>query len=700
MIALFAFCGLAYGPLGRAGFIGADLPVLAHASRIAWTEPGVAPSDPRFDWNAVLHGEARPLAAASLALSSRLWSDAGTWPASAAAWLRAENLLCLLLAGWMIGRTVQRALVPWWGSEVARSASWASAMILATHPFAVPAVASPAARGDLLAIALGALAAAVFMRARQERSTPRLFFALLCAALCGLASDLALLLPVILAVLEYSSARRHRSIAARLRTALTTAVGFAVLVSLDLWIGASLGVARPAELLAQGAGSPGIPALDCAVEKLGVLLLPVPPGIHPAVGYTVAGLLALLALQPALVAARSAPKLWGWILLAWTAALALALLPNARTCVRAADFTNVHVLLPGAVVMAAGFAVTSTAVSGIRRTALPLVMCAGYAALAHSAASSWPIASAELARFTHDVARARQAYGADARVFVLSPPGSVAGLAVLGDSLPLVAGASANPGVGLDRATLYALSREPEFEMLCRDGLVVLLEPASGGSAGRPAIRLEPAEPSEGPLLWRDAGSSPVLGLDPRAHRAVRVTALPGASTTEPPLMRWRSRSQEFENGSIEGVWIAGRDGSVAVFDLSRSLEWLAGKRIARIWFERSLSKIVSAEILADVAPLAHIAPPDVRSDDWGFDSPPEAQLPRALHGEARWVVGVLDLGRYRYAEFVATQVAPELLFKGASEWERSSDGPIVWSLEYRVGGAAIARASGRRTSQ
>jgi hypothetical protein len=164
--------------------------------------------------------------------------------------------------------------------------------------------------------------------------------------------------------------------------------------------------------------------------------------------------------------------------------------------------------------------------------------------------------------------------------------------------------------------------------------------------------------------------------------------------------MRWRSRSERFENGSIDGAWIAGRDGPVAIFDLTRSLEWLAGKRIARIWFERSLSKLVSAEILADVPPLAHSAPPEARSDAWTFEPWSEAELPRALHGETRWVVGVLDLGRYRYAEFVAAEIAPVLRFPGAAEWERSAAGPLVWSLEYRVGDTALARASGRRTSQ
>jgi hypothetical protein len=718
VVALLAFCALAYAPLARAGFVGSDLPSLVHASRIAWPHASAGESEAEFDWLRLTDGGVRPLAAASLALSSRLWSESGTWVPSAAVWLRLENLILLLLAGWMIGRTVQRALVPWYGSEVARSASWASAMILAAHPLSVSVIASPAARGELVALALGALSAALFMRARQERSSPRLLASLLCAALSGLASDLAFLLPVILAVLEYASARRHRSVAARFRTALTTVVGFAALVSLDVWIGAAIGVARAPADIVDGFVSPrsadrGIAVLECAVEKLGVLLLPVPPGIHAATGYTIAGALVFVALLPALIAARSAPKLWGWILLAWTAAIALALLPDARTRVHAHELANAHVLLPGAVAMAAGLAVTSTAVSGIRRTLLPILLGTGYAMLAHASARAWPIASAELNAFADDVARARDPDGRGTQLFVLAPPGQVAGLEVIGESLPLLVdpridlqgrdprqrgSAGMSPPVGIDRAGLFALSREPEFDQLCSGGMVVLLE-RNGESLGarRDSLTLDPAENSDGPFLWRDDGRSPVLSIDPRRHRALRVTALPDASTAEPPLMGWRSRSETNENGEVVGVWIAGRDGPVALFDLNRSMAWLAGKRIARIWFERSLSKIVSAEILADVPPLVSIDAPEIRGDAWLFSPPVEATLPRVLHGEARWVVGVLDLVRYRYAEFAASEIAPVLLFEGASDWERAAHGPVVWSLEYRVGETTLMRASGRR---
>lgn len=725
LAALLVFVALAYAPLARAGFVGQDLPLLVHASRIAWPNTGDISLESSAVWPSLATSEIPPLAAASLALSSRLWSQAGVWGESAAVWLRFENLLLLLLAGWMIGRTVQRALVPWYGSEVARSASWASAMILASHPLCVAAVASPAARGDLLALAFGALSSALFMRARQDRSAARLLAASLCALLAGLSSDLALFLPFVLAVLEFASARRHRSAGSRLRTAATTFVVFAALVSVDMLLASGLGVVRAPvrlfdSLTALASPDRAFAVIGNAVEKLGVLMLPVPPGIDRAVGYSIAGALALLALQPALVAARSAPKLWGWILFAWTAAIGLALLSDSEVRVQPAELANAHVLFPAAVVMAAGFAVTSTAVSGMRRTLLPLVLGAGYAILAHAAAEAWPRAAHTLDELADDIARAQELHGRGAHVFVIDPPGRVAGLEVIGDALPLLADRSVarRGGVerferadgeasvsGLSRAAFFALAREPEFEELCRSGVVLLLEPGDVLPAGddasrRPSLALEPSQDSHGPELWRGEGSSPVLDLDPRRQLALRVTALPDASTAEPPRMAWRSRSKVFENGAVDGVWVAGEDGPVALFDLNRSLAWIAGKRIARIWFERSLSRIVSAEVLSDVPALASYGVPQVRGDVWVF-VPPAGALPTPRHGEARWVVGLLDLGRYRYAEFSASATVPEISFTGVPAWERailrSAGGPIVWSLEYRVGDTTLSRTSGRR---
>ena len=46
--------------------------------------------------------------------------------------------------------------------------------------------------------------------------------------------------------------------------------------------------------------------------------------------WAVAGALLLIAFQPALVSTRSAPRLWGWMFVAWSALVLAALLPGSR----------------------------------------------------------------------------------------------------------------------------------------------------------------------------------------------------------------------------------------------------------------------------------------------------------------------------------------------------------------------------------
>ena len=86
---------------------------------------------------------------------------------------------------------------------------------------AVPAVASVAARGDLLALALGSAALALFLRGRQERRPRLVPPAIALVVLAGFASPLALLYAPVAAGLEYASARRYRPRAVRWRTAAT-----------------------------------------------------------------------------------------------------------------------------------------------------------------------------------------------------------------------------------------------------------------------------------------------------------------------------------------------------------------------------------------------------------------------------------------------------------------------------------------------
>jgi len=55
-------------------------------------------------------------------------------------------------------------------------------------------------------------------------------------------------------------------------------------------------------------------AASNAASQLGLLILPGNPEVLGATGLVLAGAAFLLAMQPALLAARSAPRLWGWLL--------------------------------------------------------------------------------------------------------------------------------------------------------------------------------------------------------------------------------------------------------------------------------------------------------------------------------------------------------------------------------------------------
>ena len=163
-----ALAAFAYGPLKGAGPVGEDFQVLDDVSRIAWPAEGEGPG---LSGLLEVHGQdERPLAALSLIIASRVWTDGGAWTPGAVFSLRLENLLLLLLAAIGISRFLRRMLEPWSGREQARAVSHAARVLVALHPLAAGAVASASARGDLLGAALAAFAANMFLRGRQESS--------------------------------------------------------------------------------------------------------------------------------------------------------------------------------------------------------------------------------------------------------------------------------------------------------------------------------------------------------------------------------------------------------------------------------------------------------------------------------------------------------------------------------------------------
>jgi hypothetical protein len=720
VLGLLFLAAYAYSPLWGAGPLGADLVTLLDVGPVAW--PG-ARGDGSFGLADLygVHGLGeRPLATLVLAFASRLLTVDGRWTGAEIVFLRLANLGLLLLAAWGLARFVRRALLPWTGTEGARFAGYASSLLLALHPLAVSVVARPASAGDLLGLAVAAGAAVAFLQGRQERRHALVVVAVLATIACGLLSELAYFLALVVALVELVSARRSRPLPVRLRTAGTTLAVFGGAASVELALrvlaGVPVSVPGLVGVWLSGEGAPTIGAtLAVAVEKLGILILPVHPfgGLGPP-GFVLAGAGLLVGLEPALVAARSAPRLWGWLLATWGASIALVELSTSAARVPPETLAGAEALFPAVIVMAVGLGISSAALSGLRRVLSPLFAGACYAVLAHAAALPFVPAGGALAELRQDLGRARELHGRDAALFVVDPPELVAGLDVLGGALPrlcdpALTGEPERPLVrGLSSGAFAALCREPEIDALRAGRLVVVYPPELLGDAselaadaepppGRRSARLPPPGPKEGPVLWRREPSSPLFQLDPLRFAAARVTAQPGVATAEPPQVFWRAAAL---NGVRAGAWLAGADGPVALCELDRSFAWLVGREVRRVWVEGDLAgALVSCEMLAE--------PPAVEGLERRRDGPDwrvvlaAGRLPEPLAGGAEWRLGLLDLATYAWTEIEAVREAPGvLLVPDAATWEdarlRAGGGPIAWSLDLRAGDTTIARASGR----
>lgn len=731
---LFAFAALAYTPILTPGFAADDLEVLLGASDVACARP----FDLR-DLYTVAGAEGRPAAGLSLVLSVWTWSGwfwtgEASWTPTAGVFLRLENLLLLILAAWGLFVAVRRGLAPWTGPEHSRAASRSACLFLVVHPLCVSSVQRISARPELCALAIGGAAIAAFLRGRQEQQYSFTASAGLLAILAGLCSPWALFLPPTLALLEYCSARRHRSQLTRLRTALTTLLVFGVCVSLE-----RIGRALFAENLVLESRTHAHGVLELVgfgFEKLGVLMLPVNSSVTGGAGYILASAALLLALHPAFVAARAAPRLWGRIAIGWLGAVFLTQLPTLGVRHSAATLAAEPGLVLGATIAALGFAIAVTALQGLRRVVLPVAIALAWAGLTRANATPWRQACAQQMALQGTLLdeAARSARGTP--FLVLEPPPAVHGVAVvegpladllddrflsLDERLPdedRLEGLVAPRVQGLSLDAFRAFVREPDFDELRSSGIVVLADPERTGlnlseraharvrepstdAPGWLGFPLGSPRPSEGATTWRGEGSSPRgQVLEALAARAMVVTATPGASTNQRPQVEWSPRSELLTEGRAEGVWTQGQGGVVARFDLEQSLQWLLGGRVRHAWFSGELSSVDSVQVVPDVPPLPPDVLPDARRDDWFFDLG-EVSVPEPVDGQHSWRLGILDLTTLEYREWPAIgDLVSGLKVTGVEAWvrsARSTHGALVgWTLDYRIDDVAVARARGR----
>ncbi len=618
------------------------------------------------------------LAQGHLLASLDLAATAGRVPAVVA---RLESFFWLLLAALALGRCARRLLLPWSGGELARAAGWASALVFALHPVALAAVASVTARADLMALCFSTGSLWAYLHARQERRSGVLVLSALCAVLAGLSSDLALSLPAWLAAAEFLSAHRQRGVATRIRSALAVAAVSLACVLFDTWLRSlALDELSPPDAFRALGSAQGIAAL---FERLGSLLFPVNTHVLGALGFALAGLLALAALQPILVAARSAPRLWGRILGLWALALLSAELVGRGVRVQPTDLRDAEALLLSAAVLSVGLGLGSVAMSGVRRVVTPLVLAVGLAVLSHFAGIAHRSAGVELAGLQRALAEtpAGSAWIVDSPEVVL---GVRCAEGALAESTPSGARLSR-----VDSESLALQACDGRLDVARSGGLSLLLR---GSDGWRPRNVLEPSEASL-PAAWFRDGISPALELDPLAAGALVVRGAAGCDTSAPPQLAWRAAgTSEGEDGRVVGVWSYLGEAPEAVFDLRSEPAWLAAGRVGQVWSAAGWSRIAQAEFLPALPEPLLQGEIELK----GAASEPSNFLVRVPSG-----LSEAEDPRYGWRLRVACEDGAVLRISG----ERDGDSPVRFpapsraqgraaQLELTVDGVAIERRS------
>ena len=673
LLLLYAYQPLLLGgvePGSPAGFVDTDFECLAEVGSSLRPGPQAGLAGRVADLFDVAALGGHPLAALSLSVSTALWSDRGSWVGRAPLLLRIENLLLLLAAAVLLRAFLRRVLWPWTGSEQAGAAATAAAVLFALHPLHIGTVAAVASRGDLIAMALASFAGAAFLRGRQEREFTLTVSAGVLTLLAGLASDLALALPLVLGFSELFCARRYRPWHVRLRTTTTTVIVFGLFVSIDpllrWWQSGELAAPRALRGLAGLDGWRDVGhALVLGIEKLGVLVLPVNAAGLGAAGFALAGVGILFALQPALLAARSAPRLWGGFLLAWAVMLLLAELPELDVRIHSSDLSRARVLFPAVAVMCVGLGVCVSAVSGWRRSLSTPLLAVCFALLAHGNARPFAEAARGVETLRSDLMAARELHGGGARILVLNPPGPVRGIDALGSALPWMlapAFSGADPGApaawvrGLTPEAFKALAREPEFDSMRARGLVVLARRSvleAGASDRREALLFEQPRPTTG-RLGPFYSTFPNVDLETASTRVARAQVEQGTDTSRPPRIGWKARGLPARDGSVaqdgehSGVWLTTDAEPVAIFDMNDSLTWLFGSRVKKMWPVGGWPNIVESEVIPVMPGFDAAVTPRVDDADWFFERPAHALVTTAsqsLTGRVEWRLTLLGPG-------------------------------------------------------
>jgi len=629
-------------------------------------------------------------------------SDVAAFAAS-----RGLQLVLLVLLGLGTGSLARAALGPWLGAEGAVWTGRAAALFVPLHPLSRVLVARHEALGVLCASLCGVVGASLFLAARQRDAHRRLPWAFALLVPAALASRSAAWFVLVYALLEYTSAQRHRPVARALRTALTTAVAAALCIGAT-WLVAGRPVLAASAQSAAFGWDELARALPLFGEKLLALFLPVAEDDLPRrVGLA---LVLALVVHPAVLAARAAPRMWAALCAALALALLSALALHPRVRVTPEHAPSALVLLPALLVFATLLAAAATPLAGRRRWVLPLVLVAAWAFIGRREAPEHADAARELAQWRLQLTREAERLGPAAELWVVRPeagwsPGLERALPWslhAGLRAPAAGAQAGGAPLHVRAADAGAVAQrlvDAQSATLRAAGWIVVFEPAPG--APLVGVRVAAFGRAAEVRSWRGEARSPELDAEPSGIAVLRVTARVGSATQAPPRVAWHAREPALAAAAADGVWIAGPQGPQAWFDLSRDLRWLCGRSIARLWFEGALALPASAEILATPAALEGLGAARVEGQDWIFAGAPP-RLPEPLVGEARWRLVLCDPAALRCEVFeVLDSDSARLVATGAERFAaaaRARGSPsIAWSLEYALGGATLARHSGHR---
>ncbi|MEY2745391.1 MAG: hypothetical protein RL112_433, partial [Planctomycetota bacterium] len=493
------------------------------------------------------------------------WLELGIGPALHLVLVRLAGVVLVLALALACASVARRILRPFASEEVAQSAGDAATIYIAVHPFVVAAAARPAGHDLLFSMTLCALALGQLLLARQARTRGRLAFAAACVVVAAAISPAARAAPLLAGLLEYGAGPRPRTLARRWSaTALVVAAAL-----LAVYVGE-----KAASVLVPARGAREVVDADVVAwfAAAGQALFPVLAGASAAKA-VLAALVWLAALEPLLRAARSAPRLWGRLALAALVAV-VATLPFNQGPPRPGALDGVEVLAPAAAAAALALSIATTAIGGLRRTLLPLVGGACLGLLARDASTQ--MAHAARAADALERRLAEEARGAS-ELLCFAPPREAHGFALWRDDFAERArGLSARVRL-VDERCLPWLERSPLAAELARDGARVVRLDGEGRA-------LLPAPPRGEPLVWRGEGRSPLVDVDPRTLRSVRVLPLPGTSPTEEPWMGWRSAEDGGAAGRVAGAFGLVEGELVALFDLRRDAAWNRAGVVRRVW--------------------------------------------------------------------------------------------------------------------